>query len=108
MKYFYTHLIEYESLIVELDKMNLSDDEKMHLSNLLDFSLHNTILDAVLSELSDEDKGRFLNHLEKDDHDKIWEFLNEKIENIEDKIKKAADGLKEELHEDIKKAKRIK
>lgn len=108
MKYFYSHLIEIESLIIELDKMSLSDEEKMHLSNLLDSSLHHTILDAVLSQLSDEDKGRFLNHLEKDDHIKIWQFLKKRVDNIEDKIKKAADSLMEELHDDIKKAKRVK
>lgn len=106
MKYFYSYLIQIESLVIELDKMSLSDEEKMHLSNLLDSSLHHTILDAVLSELSEEDKRIFLNHLEKDDHTKIWQFLKKRVDNIEDKIKKAADSLMEELHKDIKKARR--
>ena len=106
MKYFYSQLIEIESIIVELDKMDLSDDQKIHLTNLIDSSLHHTILDAILSELREEDKRLFLMHVHEDDHDKIWQFLKGRVDNIEDKIKKAADGLVNQLHEDIKEAKR--
>lgn len=106
MKQFYSHLIEIESLVVELDKMDLTEDQKVHLTILIDSSLHHTILDAVLSELADSDKRVFLNHLQEDDHGKIWRFLNEKVDSIEGKIKKAADDLKVKLHKDIKDAKR--
>ena len=106
MKYFYSHLIEIESVTSELDKLDLSEEQKIHLASLIDSSLHHTILDAILSELSPSDKRVFLNHLQEDDHSKIWQFLNEKVNSIEDKIKKAADGLKNELHEDLKEAKR--
>ncbi|HBQ51167.1 hypothetical protein A3B42_05200 [Candidatus Daviesbacteria bacterium RIFCSPLOWO2_01_FULL_38_10] len=105
MKQFYAHLIEIESIVVELDKMNLSDAQKLHLTSLIDSSLHHTILDAVLSQLEDSDKKVFLNHLREDDHGKIWQLLNEKIDNIEDKIKKTADNLIKEMHKDMKKAK---
>lgn len=105
MKFFYSHLIEIESIIVELDKMDLTDEQKSHLSNLIDSSLHHTILDAVLSELSDSEKKVFLQFLHEEDHNKIWQFLNEKVDSIEDKIKKVADDLVKEMHEDIKKAK---
>ena len=33
MKQFYAHLIEIESIVVELDKMNLSDAQKLHLTS---------------------------------------------------------------------------
>ncbi|MBI2337793.1 hypothetical protein HYU95_01285 [Candidatus Daviesbacteria bacterium] len=89
---------------MELDKLNLSLDQKAHLSTLIDSSLHHTVLDAVLSELSPEDKKVFLNHLKEDDKGKIWQFLNEKVDNIEDKIKKAAEDLKSEMHKDLKEA----
>lgn len=102
---FYTHLIEIESIIVELDKLDLSEEQKIHLTGLIDSSLHQTILDAVLSELSPQDKRAFLQSLKEDDQGKIWEFLNEKVDNIEDKIKKSADDLKEELKKDLKEAK---
>ena len=108
MKQFYSHLIEIESIVIELDKMDLTTEQKIHLTGLIDSSLHHTVLDAVLSQLSDTDKKVFLNHLKEDDHNKIWQFLNGKVDNIEGKIKKAADSLKTELHKDIKQAKRIK
>lgn len=108
MKYFFSHLIEIESVISELDKLDLSNKEKEHLARLLDSSLHHTILDAILSELSEEDKRVFLKYVHEDDHSKIWKFLTEKIDNIEDKIKKAADGLKMELHKDLREVKKVK
>lgn len=102
MKHFYSHLITVESIVTELDKLDLSLDQKTHLTTLIDSSLHHTILDAVLSELAPKDKKVFLDHLKKDDKGKVWQFLNEKVDNIEEKIKKAADDLKEELHKDLK------
>ena len=105
MSKWYTHLVELESIHFELDKMSLSEQEKLHLSQLIDSSLHNTILDAILSELSKEDKIIFLRYVNENDHKKIWQFLNQKITNIEGKIKIVAEDLKKELHKDIKKAK---
>lgn len=104
-KYFFSHLVEIESLSMELDKLDLTDEQKLHLADLIDSSLHHIILDTILSQLSEEDKRLFLKHVHEDDHDKIWQFLNDKVENIEEKIKKAAEGLVKEMHEDIKKAK---
>lgn len=104
-KFFYSHLIEVESLIVELDKLKLTREQKIHLSGLIDSSLYHTVLDAVLSKLSPTDKKVFLNYLREDDHSKIWEYLNEKVDNIEDKIKKAAHDLMTQLHQDLKEAK---
>lgn len=102
--FFYSHLIEIESVIIEFENLNLSKEQKVHLSSLIDSSLHHTILDAVLSQLSSEDKRVFLNHLKEDDRDKIWKFLNEKIDKVEEKIKKAADDLKSEIQKDLKEA----
>lgn len=105
---FYSHLIEMDSVIIELEKMDLSESERKHLTSLIDSSLHHTILDIILSELSDSDKRMFLTRLTHEDNLNIWKFLNERVEKIEDKIKKAADQLKEELHDDIKKAHNLK
>lgn len=107
MKYFYTHLIEIESVIEELDKMDLSKEEKIHLSQLLDSSLHHTILDAIFSQLNEEDKKVFATYLQEGEHEKIWKFLNEKIDGVEDKIKKVAKDLKKELYKDLKEAKSL-
>ena len=103
-KQFYHHLIEIESITLELDKLNLSEEQQLHLASLIDSSLHHAILDAILSELSEDDKRVFLKHVHEGDDKKIWEFLNGKIDNIEDKIKKTADDLTLELHQDIREA----
>ena len=108
MKYFYSHLIKIESIIIELDKMDLTDEQKSHLASYVDSSLHHAILDAILSELTDQDKRIFMQHLNQRDHDKIWRFLNEKMDGVEDKIKKAAEDLKVELHKDLRDAKKRK
>ncbi|HXS15437.1 MAG TPA: hypothetical protein VN711_04870 [Candidatus Saccharimonadales bacterium] len=105
MKYFYSHLIETDSLVVALSELGLSEEEKAHLLGIIESSLHHAILDAILSELSEKDKALFLEQLSKDDNEKIWEFLSSKIDGIEDKIKKTAKILKEELHKDISETK---
>ncbi len=104
MKQWYTHLVEIESVIIELDKMDLSKGEKLQLAHLIDSSLYHTILDTVLSQLQKEDKKSFLVHLKNGDHDKIWAFLDSRVENIEIQIRKAVDDLREKLHKDIKEA----
>lgn len=104
MKYFYSHIIEIDSLLIELDKLDLNQKQKEHLTSLVDSSLHHAILDAIFSKLSDQDKRIFTNHLTVGKDDKIWEFLNNKIEDVEQEIKKAVKGLKDEMHEDISKA----
>lgn len=105
-KHFFSHLVEVDDLHSELENLELSDEEKIHILKLIDESIHHTILDAILSELSDEDKKEFLSHLDSENHDQIWEFVNGKIDNIEDKIKQAASDIKKELHTDIKETKK--
>lgn len=100
-KNFFSHLITTEDLESELKNLDMTNDEKIHVMKLIDESVHHTILDAILSELSEQDKKEFLKHLDSDDHDSIWEFVNDKIDNIEDKIKKAAHDIKSELYQDV-------
>ncbi len=106
MKNFYSHLVEVESIIVELDKLDLSKEQRHHLASLVDSSLHHTILDAILSQLNESDKRVFIQNI--DDNDKTMKFLNEKIDKVEEKIKKAADDLKSEIKKDLKEAGRSK
>lgn len=106
-KKFYSHIIEIESLTIELDKLDLSETERVHLASLVDSNLHHTILDAVMSELAEEDKQVLLEHLKSDDHEKIWKLLNERVDDIEEKIRKTAKQLKDEMHGDIKDSKRL-
>lgn len=105
-KHFYQDLINTESLILSLSDLQLSEEERKHLLDLIDASLHHTVLDAILSELSEEDKKIFLKNLGTKDHKRVWEHLHTKVEKIEDKIKAAAEELQKELHKDIKHTKK--
>ncbi len=105
-KHFYSHLIETDSLVILINQLDISDDEKAHLISLVDSQLHHTVLDAILSELSETDKRIFLKHLLKEDHESVCTHLNMKVGTIEEKIKKAAEDLKKELHEDIQSVKK--
>lgn len=104
-KSFYTHIVDTSTLSLELGDMDLTQEERIHLISLINSNLHHEILDLVLSELDEEDKKIFLKHLAHEEHDKVWELLNKKVDNIEEKIKKTAEDLKKELHKDIKVAK---
>lgn len=101
-KHFYSHIVETSLLSLELGEMDMTQEERVHLVSLAESQLHHVIVDIVLSELSDEDKKTFLHHLSLDDHEKIWHMLHTKVESIEEKIQKAAEELKAELHKDIR------
>ena len=101
-KYFYTHIIDTSAISLEFGNMDMTSKERIHLISLMDSNLHHEILDLILSELNPIDKKTFLHHLASENHDKIWKFLNQKVGNIEEKIKKTAEDLKKELHKDIK------
>lgn len=107
-KHFYHDIVEIESVFIELDSFNFSEEEKHHLGKLVDANLHHTILDAILSELNEADKKEFLEHLKNDAQSEIWALLNSRVDKIEDKIKQAAEEVKKELHEDIKEAREVK
>ena len=107
-KHFFSHLVQLDAIHLHIEELALEDSQREEIIELIDNSLYHTILDAILSELSEEDKKIFLSHMVEDDHDKIWKLLNSKIENIDDKIKKAAEVIKKELHEDIESTKSVK
>lgn len=105
-KRFYSHIIETSSLTLALGDLDLTQEERKHLVDLAHDNLHHAILDVVLSELSEKDKKEFLVLLAHDEHEKVWSFLLDRIEHIEEKVKKTAEDLKKELHKDIEDSKK--
>lgn len=106
MAYFYSHLVEIETIIVHLDEMDLADHHKEHLAALIDSSVHHTVLDVILSRLSEEDRHLFLQKLYANPEDKeLMDFLKVRSKNIEEDIQSAVKELKKELHTDIQEAK---
>lgn len=107
-KYFYSHLIDDDVLETELDILEISDTEKDDLMELSHVHVHQTVMDAILSVLGHSDKQRFMELVAEGEDEQIWEHLNEKVDNIEDKITVAAKQIKKELRKDIKKTKSSK
>lgn len=100
-KYFYSDIVTIDTLVNEMADLKLTFDEVTELSAIAHEHLHETILDAILSELTERDKKIFLANLEYDTHDRVWKHLNAKVENVEGKIRQAAERLKQELRGDI-------
>lgn len=106
MKHFYSHIIEIESIYTILDVMDLDHEEKQELIVIIESTVHHTIIDTVLSELSEKDKKIFLQHLSKENHEDLWKHLKENIEKVEHKINRAVNILLQELHLDVQEAKK--
>lgn len=104
-KHFYSKIINIESIIIELQDLNITEDERNHLIKLAEDNIHQEILDMILSNLSEYDKKVFLLHVANGSHDKVWKHLNSKVEDIEDKIVSTAEEIKKHLHKDIKEIK---
>lgn len=100
-KHFYSDIVDFELIVEDLKTLDMSDEEREELAEIAHSNLHHKVVDAILDELSKEDKAIFLDHLASDDHEKIWKHLNEKVDKIEVKIKKTAEDLKKDLREDI-------
>ena len=105
-KHFYSHLIEVDSFATTLGELDLSETQRSELVSLAEENMHHTVLDLILSELSEKDKQTFLAHLAEEKHDAIWHLLKQKVADIETKIQKTADDLKKKLHDDIKSIKK--
>lgn len=102
--YFYAHIVNPQDIHMVLDALDVSSEEKEHLRDILESSLHHHIVDLILSELPDEHKHSFLIHLTDDNHDAMWTLVKETIENPEEKIRLSLEDFKQEILNDIKEA----
>lgn len=105
-KQFYSHLVTTDSVALELEMLDMSDKERSHLLVLADSTLHHVITQAVLEELSVDEKKVFLQHVQKGEHDKIWQLFDKRTQKIEEKIKQISEELKQELSCDIQDTKK--
>jgi len=107
MRYFFSHLVDIQTIHLKLQDLDLEDEEKSYLVNIAHDTLHYEIINAILSELSEEDKKVFLRQMSMGDHAEIWRFLNKKVNKVEEKIKQVAQDVVDELHVDIEESKNL-
>lgn len=105
-KHFYSHMVKYSEVFIELENIHLSNEEREHLVSIIEENIHHSIIDTILSQLSKEDKKVFLHHLSLNNHESIWNHLKENIEHVEEKITKAAEDLIQEFKKDIEEVKK--
>ena len=100
--HFYSHLVEIDTVVTELDVLDLNAEEKHELVKIMETTIHHVVLNTVMAELSEEDKKQFLEHLAGNNHSELWKMLTEKVPEVHDKIKKSFHKVKREMSEDIK------
>lgn len=105
LKHFYSYHIETDSLILEIESLEIEEHEKKNLISLAESHIHHAIVDSILSNLAREDKKDFLKLLNSKNQEKIWKFLRGKVKNIEEKIEEAANEVKNQLFKDISEVK---
>jgi DNA-directed RNA polymerase specialized sigma subunit len=107
MRYFYSDLISIETLYAKLDELDMTADQRVHLANLIDSTIHQEILNIIFDKLSEEDKLLFIERFRENPEDKeILNVLKSKSKDIEKEIKETVKKVSEELHEDMVDAKK--
>jgi len=102
--YFYAHIVNPHDIHMVLDVLDITPEEKSHLSSILESSLHHHIVDLILTELPEDHKHTFLIHLTDDNHNAMWTLVKEKIENPEEKIRLSLEQFKQDILHDIQEA----
>ena len=105
-KQFYSHLISFESVRVEMNGLDLNDKQKEELLTLAESHVHHVMLDEALSRIKDNDKKVFLKHISLEEHEKALAVLRNHTKDIEKHLLHAAHELLEELRDDIRELKK--
>jgi len=103
-KIFYDHLIILDEVEVEINNLELEQDEKEELHNLIEETLHHRVLSRVLEVLPKQHHEGFLVEFKKRPHDgALIDYINERIdESVEKHVSEEIDKLKQELLKDLK------
>ena len=99
--HFYSHLVEIDTIVTEMDVLDLNAEEKNELVRIVETTVHHVVLNTVLKELTEEDKKQFLAHLAENKHSELWKMLTEKVPDIHEKIKQSVHSVKKEMTDDI-------
>lgn len=104
-KYFYSHIVATADISLALGNMDMPSEDRIKLIALAEENLHHAVIEAILSQLSEEDKKHFLLHLSRNDHEKVWILLKDKLNDAEGIVMRISKEIKDEMHRDIKSSK---
>lgn len=91
-----------DNIILELNMLDIKDDEREKLLKLADDLAELRFLNVILGKLEEKDKELFLDQIHSGQPEILAEFLREKIDDVEELIKKHAVDLEQEVIEDIR------
>lgn len=103
-KIFYDHLIVFEEIEVELDKLELSREEREEIDQLIEELVHHHVVERILDHLPREHHEEFLDKFHAVPHDPaLLHYINKRIdESVEVHIKDEMKKLKKEILKDVK------
>lgn len=106
-KIFYDHLTIREEVTLELDKYQISSVEKEEIIQLVDENIHHRVLDVIFTHLPKDKHEIFLKKFHHAPHDsQLLDFLKTEVSNIEELISDEAKKVKQEILNELKRAKR--
>ena len=91
-----------DNIIVELNTLDISEDEKEKLLKMADELAEYRFLNAILDKLDEKDKEIFLDYTHGGTPEVLAEFLHDKIVGIEEILTEHARNLEYEILEDIR------
>ena len=106
MKYLFEEIIQIKTVHLKLNELNLADEEKEELLEIMKSTIHHKVIDLILSELTDEEKEIFLSQVipspgeessEAFPKDVSLNVLRDRINNLEEKVKEKVKEAEEEL-----------
>lgn len=99
-------LLNQDSLLHELGLNDFDSKQQSELFGLMMDILEVKVLDAVLSELSEEEKKEFTIILLGESTDEARKYLDKRIKNLDSKLDDVVKAFKQELVEDVESAKK--
>lgn len=103
-KIFYDHLLVFEEVEKKINSMEISEEERNELWNLVDEMVHHRALRLILERLPKESHVEFLDKFHKAPYDQsLMNYLKEKIgQNIEELLKQELGEVAYEVLTEIK------
>ena len=95
------HFVNNPKVVLEINELPLSEEEKIKLTETVILLYHQNLLSKFLEKLEAEDKKLLLEKLLQDSQTEAITFLREKIMNIESVVSDAIVELEEQILNDL-------
>ncbi len=95
------HFVNNPRVVLVINKLTLTEDEKVKLTETVVLLYHQKLLSTFLDKLVEEDKRLFMDKLLQESQTDAINLLREKIINIEEVVSEAILELEEQILNDL-------